>query len=524
MPTNEIVAAASAGFPVLSVLVWLPLAVAGLIGLCPSPRMAYQVGVLGAALELALAAWVLQEFTVGTAAMQFVEHHGIYHLGIDGISALFLPLTALLTLLVTLHSEAVSEGTRGYLMAIQAFAACMIGAFVSVDLLLFWAFFAAEILPSYYLITRFGTGEGRMQAARVYLAYMSAASAALLAGFWMLSEHYASVKGTVSFDLLELATVAVPAPLQLTIFALLCLGLAIKAPIFPFHTWMPRVLEQGPVVGMSVFLVGVKLGTYGFLRFVIPLLPEASKEYFWVLATLGGIGMVYGALIALVQTNLRRLLAFASLSHMGVVMLGVFSLNFTGMQGGLLQMINLGITGAGLFFVAGFLTTRLGNPDISSMGGLHHKVPRLALTFLVIGLAGVGMPGTNGFNGEHLVMMGAFRVHWAMALTVGAGTVLGAAYFLWYYQRAFLGEGNPRTGTIKDLTRSELVISGAMTAAIFWIGLYTSPFLQTMNGSVQSLATRVEQGSIAATATPEPAAPQPAATADAAPRVALQRP
>jgi NADH-quinone oxidoreductase subunit M len=495
MATAEVVAAAQVGFPVLSTLVWLPVGTAVAVGLSPSPRMAQRAAMLGSLLELALAVWVLMQFAPGAAAMQFTERHGVYNLGIDGISALFLPLTALLTFLVTLHAEPGSDGARGYMVAIQGFAAAMIGAFVSVDLLLFWIFFVAEFIPSWYLITRFGTGQKRVEAARVYVGFMVAASVAMLAGFVMLANHYASVKGVTSFDVTLLTSVPIPEGLQFTVFWLLCLGLAIKAPIFPFHTWMPRVLEQGPIVGMSVFLVGVKLGTYGFLRFVIPVLPEAAKEYFWVLAALGTIGMVYGALIALVQTNLRRLLAFASLSHMGVVMLGVFSLNFNGMQGGLLQMLNLGLTGAGLFFIAGFLASRLGTADLSLMGGLHHKVPRLALTFLVIGLAGVGMPGTNGFNGEHLVMLGAFRVHWTMALAVGTGTVLSAAYFLWYYQRAFLGEVNPRSGSIQDLGRSELVIAASMAGAIFWIGLYTSPFLQTMNGSLTQLTARVEQGS-----------------------------
>ncbi len=495
MVIQEVLAATQIGFPALSVLVGLPLVTAALVAFCSAPRLAYGIAVGGAMIELALCVWVLNVFVPGSADLQFVERSGIYHLGIDGISALFLPLTALLTLLVTLHAEPGGDGLRGYLIAIQGFAAAMMGAFVSVDLLLFWAFFVAELIPSYYLITRFGTGERRVEAANVYLGFMAVAAAAMLGGFLLLGHNYASVTGQTSYNLIELLKVPVPAPLQLTIFAALCLALAIKAPIFPFHTWMPRVLEQGPIVGMSVFLVGVKLGTYGFLRFVIPLLPEAAKEYFWVLAALGFIGMVYGALIALVQTNLRRLLAFASLSHMGVVMLGVFSLNFSGLQGGLLQMINLGITGAGLFFVAGFLANRLGTADLSGMGGLHQVVPRLALTFLVIGLAGIGMPGTNGFNGEHLVMIGAFRVHWVMALGVGLGTVLGAAYFLWYYQRAFLGERRPHAATMKDLNRSELVIAGSMTVAIFWIGLYTTPFLQTMNGSLAQLAARVEQGS-----------------------------
>lgn len=495
MVIQEIAAATQIGFPALSVLVWLPLVTAALVALCPASRLAYGVAVVGSLIELALCTWVLTVFVPGSADMQFVEKSGMYHLGIDGISALFLPLTALLTLLVTLHAEPVSDGLRGYLVAIQAFAAAMMGAFAAVDLLLFWAFFVAELIPSYYLITRFGTGERRNEAANVYLGFMAAAALAMLGGFLLLGQHHASVAGQTSYNLIDLLKVPVPESLQLTIFAALCLGLAIKAPIFPFHTWMPRVLEQGPIVGMSVFLVGVKLGTYGFLRFVIPLLPEAAKEYFWVLAGLGFIGMVYGALIALVQTNLRRLLAFASLSHMGVVMLGVFSLNMSGLQGGLLQMINLGITGAGLFFVAGFLATRIGTPDLAGMGGLHQSVPRLALIFLVIGLASIGMPGTNGFNGEHLVMIGAFRVHWGMALAVGLGTVLGAAYFLWYYQRAFLGEPQPRVAAMKDLNRSELVIAGSMAVAIFWIGLYTTPFLQTMNGSLAQLATRIEQGS-----------------------------
>jgi len=209
---------------------------------------------------------------------------------------------------------------------------------------------------------------------------------------------------------------------------------------------------------------------------------------------LGVLSMVYGALIALVQVNLRRVLAFASLSHMGVVMLGLFSLNFQGLQGALLQMITLGIVGAGLYFMAGFLFTRMGPPDVTRMGGLQQKAPLMAITFLVIGLAGIGMPGTSGFNGEHLVMIGAFKKHWVMAVFVGLGTMLTAAYFLWYYQRAFLGKHNgPENSYFPDLSSREKLIAASLTAIIFWIGLYATPFLNTINGSLRALESRVAQ-------------------------------
>ncbi len=214
---------------------------------------------------------------------------------------------------------------------------------------------------------------------------------------------------------------------------------------------------------------------------------------------LGAIGIVYGALIALVQTNLRRLLAFASLSHMGAVMLGLFALNFHGFQGGLLQMINLGIAGAGLFFVAGFLHTRLGPPDLRSMGGLVHSMPLLSTIFLVIALAAVGLPGTGGFNGEHLILIGAYEVGWSMALAAGAGTLLTAAYLLWFFQRAFMGPSPaaaspdaaaPGPG-LPDLRRREVAIALTLCLVIFWIGLDSGPFLEKMDGSLRWIEMRI---------------------------------
>jgi NADH-quinone oxidoreductase subunit M len=243
---------------------------------------------------------------------------------------------------------------------------------------------------------------------------------------------------------------------------------------------------------MSVFLVGVKLGTYGLLRFTIPLLPEAASGWFWLMALLGVTGTVYGALLALGQSNLRRLLAYASLSHMGVVMLGLFSLNLDGFEGGLLQMINLGIVGAGLFFVAGFLSTRIGPPEIAALGGVVHHAPLLTGAFLVIALAGIGLPGTNGFNGEHLVMLGAYEQHWTMALAAGLGVFLTAAYSLSYFLRGFMGAPRPAViERVYDLTSRERGIVLALAGLIFWIGLGTGPFIQAIRPSLTVLEQRV---------------------------------
>ncbi len=501
MNINQIFAVDQIGFPILSVLLFLPLLAAIALLVLKDDEKGYKIAIGASVVELLLVGYAWLNFEFGSSDMQFVEKLGpipgigaSYYLGLDGVSMLFIPAMAVLTLLTVLYTDSsVKQNLSGYLAALLAFEAAMMGAFMAVDLLLFWFFFVVELIPSYLLIVHWGTGEKRREAANNYLIYMLLASASIFVGIFVLATNYSGVNATgMSFDYLQLLTATIPEKTQTLIFFVLCLGFAIKAPLFPLHTWMPKVLEQGPVVGMSVFLVGIKLGAYGFLRFVIPLLPEASQEWYWLLATLGVISMVYGALIALVQVNLRRVLAFASLSHMGVVMLGLFSLNYQGFQGGLLQMITLGIVGAGLYFMAGFLYTRMGTPDVQRMGGLQGKAPVMALTFLVIGLAGIGMPGTSGFNGEHLVMLGAFQKHWVMAVFVGLGTLLTAAYFLWYYQRAFLGD--PPKGDemeFPDLSGREKIIAGTFTLIIIWIGLYTTPFLATMNGSLKAIESHV---------------------------------
>lgn len=489
MIINEVLASLQVGFPLLSALIWLPVLGIGLVALSPTPGLATRLATGVALLEFLLSLFMLSAFKTGTPDLQFVERLGFYVLGVDGVSALFLPLTALLLLMTCLSSEVSSmNGVRGYLMAQLGFAATMMGAFAAADLTLFWLFFALEIVPGYLLIARHGTGAERRGAAKHYLAVMVVSAGLLLIGLELLIAETGGAR-----DLRSVLATSIPVEAQYSIFALLCVALGIKAPIFPLHSWLPKVLEQGPVVGLGIFLVGVKVGTYGLLRFVITVLPEASAEWFWLMAALGTLGMVYGGLIALAQADLRRLLAFASLSHMGVVLLGMFSLNLYGLQGGLLQMLSLGAASAGLYFIAGFLQQRVGPPDVTSLGGLTQQLPMLSLAFITIAMAAVGMPGTSGFNGEHLVVIGAYKVHWVMAICVVASTVLTAAYFLRFFLRAFMAEpSSPAIAALSDLGLRERVITLGMVGVVMLAGLNTGPFLRVVNSSLEPMAKHVE--------------------------------
>jgi NADH-quinone oxidoreductase subunit M len=338
-----------------------------------------------------------------------------------------------------------------------------------------------------------------------FVLYTLLGSVFLLVGIALLNinfHQWASLhraEQAYSFDLLELLSVPVPYNQQVLIFWLMFMGFAFKAPLFPFHTWLPDALLEGPI-GMAVVLAGVKLGTFGFIRFSIPLLPDASKSepVVMVVVVLGLCAILYGAWIALIQHDLRRLLAYSSISHLGFVVVGLFALNYQGLQGSLLTMINLGFSTAGLFFIAGFLYSRQQTTQLSSFGGMAKQVPLLATFFLIIGLASIGLPGTNGFVGEFLILMGAFKARWWMGAIAVLGVIFGAAYFLWYYERAMLGPaGKAVKSTMSDLQFREIVIASALSVMIVWIGLYPSPFLRIMNGSVQALVDRLNHGTVA---------------------------
>ena len=495
------------GFPILSMLLFLPLL--GAIGLWTQrDTELIKKAALGVALfELALAALVLLRFIPESAAMQFTERLnwipalGIsYHLAVDGISILFVGLSAFITVLIILYSwDTVQDRAKAYFMSILALETTIMGIFVSVDLILFFVFWELMLVPSYFLIKLWGVGADRHYAALKYVLYTLLGSVFMLVGFALLSLNYHDVTNTYSFDLLDLLKVPVPVSDQLLIFWLIFMGLAFKAPVFPFHTWLPDALVQGPI-GMSVVLAGVKLGTYGFLRFSFPVLPDASTNatVVVIVMSLALAAIVWGAIIAIMQPDFRRLLVFSSISHLGFVVLGLFALNFQGLQGSLLQMINLGFTTAGLFFLAGFLYDRLGNTLLDNCGGIASKMPLLATFFLIIGMASIGLPGTNGFIGEFLILLGAFQAHWVYGAVAVSGVIFAAAYFLWYYERAIFGPiGEHVPQVLKDLTQRETIIAVSLCVMIFWIGLYPSPFLRMVNGSLQAVMDRLDRGSIA---------------------------
>ncbi len=500
-------------FPLLTVMLFLPLAGALLMWVLEEEDLIKNTALGVSIVELFLVAALLFYFIPETAAMQFTERVdwipplGIsYHLAVDGISVLFVALTAFLTLLIVIHSfDTVRQQVKLYFMALLALETTIIGIFVSLDLILFFVFWELMLIPSYFLIKLCGAGPERQYAALKYVLYTLLGSVFMLVGFALLNFNYHewavahAVTPSYTFDMLDLLSIPISANQQMVVFWLIFLGLAFKAPMFPFHTWLPNVLLEGPI-GMAVVLAGVKLGTYGFLRLSLPLLPDASQHetVVTIMMTLALAAILYGALVALVQPDFRRLLAYSSVSHLGFVVLGVFALNFQGVQGSLLTMINLGFSTAGLFFLAGVLYTRRHSTHMSAFGGLARQIPLLATFLLIIGLASIGLPGTNGFVGEFLILLGAYQAWWVYGVIAVLGVILSAVYFLWYYERAMFGPLTKSiTQTLTDLRAHEVFIACALCAMIFWIGLYPSPFLRIMNGSVHALIERLDRGAIA---------------------------
>jgi proton-translocating NADH-quinone oxidoreductase chain M len=490
-----------ASFPLLSALLGIPL-----IGMIAAwrirqARTAFALGLTVAVVELILTLAVLARFQPHAPGMQFVERFAIpgldIHLGIDGVSVLFLPLTALLTLFVVLYAQPHRREQAGiFVSCVLALEAALLGMFTALNLLQFWLFALFEVIPATWLIARFGTSPGRDRAAWQFARSMLGGLAMLLAGILLLGwNHATATDGAWSFNLPALLETPVPEGRQSLIFILLFAGLAVRLALFPLHAWLPIVAKHGTVATGMVFLVGTKVGIYALLRFVLPLLPAAARQWDGAIVTLGLAGMLYGALLAFIRTDLRRLLAFAVISHTGALVAGLFSLTTPGLKGSLLLSLNLGLAAAGLFIVAGLLYHRLGTTRFHRLGGLFDAAPLLGLTFLVVVLGSIAMPGTPGFEAAHLALEGVFESYgWGVAIVAASGNVLAAGYLLWAYQRIFLAR-NPQGATLSvtDLRSWELIVAGLLCAMIVGVGLYADPWIETISGAVEQVARVFER-------------------------------
>ena len=497
-------AVAQAGFPILSLVTFLPLAGALYIALFMEAGQTERIrrvalGVSLATFLLSLMLWA--GFDAETGAFQWVERYrwidrfGIHYLmGVDGISLLLVLMTTFITVICVLSSwSEIRERVKAYMALFLVVETGCLGVFMALDLFLFYVFWEVVLIPMVFIIGVWG-GARRLYSAIKFFLFTFTGSLFMLLGLIALYHWHGKMTGIYTFDAGVLFRTPVPAHVQGWVFLAFLAGFAVKVPMFPLHTWLPDAHTEAPTAG-SIVLAAVllKLGTYGFVRFSLPLLPAASVQFAPLMILLSMVAILYGAAVTLAQRDMKKLVAYSSVSHMGFVMLGVFLLNREGLQGGILQMVNHGVATGALFLLVGMAYERTHTRDIRDYGGILGEAPFFGLSFLVILLSSMGMPGTGGFIGELYVVVGAFRGGWYYALLVVVGILLGAAYLLWLYQRVFLGAPS-RAVSVSDLGLRERVAVLPMIGLVFWIGLYPKPFLGVMDVSVDNLLSVVESG------------------------------
>jgi NADH-quinone oxidoreductase subunit M len=437
-----------------------------------------------------------------TAEMQFVRSApwlpslGIsYKVGIDGVSLfLVLLVTFLMPISVLSTFEAVKERVKEFYFCMLLLETAMIGAFVSLDLFLFYIFWELMLIPMYFLIGMWG-GERRIYATIKFFIFTMVGSLLMLVAILVLVFTYKGQTGELTFELSRLYGVQLAAGTQWLLFLAFALSFAIKVPMFPFHTWLPDAHVEAPTAG-SVILAGVllKMGTYGFLRFAMPLFPEAALKAVPLIVTLAIIGIVYGALVAMVQKDVKKLVAYSSVSHLGFVMLGLFALNTQAVEGAVYQMLNHGLSTGALFLLVGVIYERRHTRLIDSFGGLTKVMPVYAVIFMIVTLSSVGLPPLNGFVGEFLILLGAFKANALWAVLAASGVVLGAIYMLWMYQRVFFGPvRHAENEGLKDLNLREIVVFVPILVMIFWMGVYPKPFLSRMEPAVERFVAQVAE-------------------------------
>lgn len=505
----------------LSGLIFFPLLLAALVAVIPQPKLIRTVTIAGMLIEFVASLWLIKDFDIASHQVQFAERYqwlpdfGVsYFIGVDGLSLWLVILTTFLAPITVLASwNSIDKRVKSFHIAMLALETAMLGALVSLDCILFYVFWELMLIPMYLLVGVWG-GEKRIYAAVKFFIFTMVGSVFMLVAIIALMFMAKEQTGVLTADLLELFKVTVPHSTtnwmnpQTLMFAAFALAFAIKVPMFPLHTWLPDAHVQAPTPG-SVILAGVllKMGTYGFLRFAIPLFPEATIEFTPLIMGLAVFGIIYGALVAMVQPDIKKLVAYSSVSHLGYVMLGLFALNAHGVAGGMYQMLNHGISTGALFLLVGMIYERTHSREISKYGGLAKALPLFSIAFFIVTLSSIAVPGTNGFVGEFLILLGAFEANHMAAYFAVTGVVLGAVYMLWMFKRVFFGQAGelvPDTGhddhhghghakpkhtshahPLFDLSLREVAVLAPMIVLIFWMGIRPGDFLKYSDASVE---------------------------------------
>jgi len=484
-------------FPILSTAIWLPITL--VVGSDKNPAPARWVALIGSLAGLAVTIPLITGFDASSAALQFVEQSTwierfniSYHLGVDGISMWFVVLTALITVIVVIAGwEVITENVGQYLAAFQILSGIMIGVFAALDGLLFYVFFEATLIPMYIIIGVWG-GPNRVYAAFKFFLYTLAGSLLMLVALIYLYTQ------THSFDLATWQNAKIAMTPQIMLFIAFFLAFAVKVPMWPVHTWLPDAHVEAPTGG-SVVLAAImlKLGAYGFLRFSLPITPDASHFLAPVVITLSLIAVIYIGLVAMVQADMKKLVAYSSIAHMGFVTLGFFIFNQLGVEGAIVQMISHGFVSGAMFLCIGVLYDRLHSRQIADYGGVVNVMPKFAAFAMLFSMANCGLPGTSGFVGEFMVILAAVQFNFWIGFGAAFTLILGAAYTLWMYKRVYFGAvANDKVAKLVDIGRREFLMLGVLAAFTLLMGLYPKPVTDVMHVSVENLLSHVAQSKL----------------------------
>ena len=482
----------------LSIAIWLPVAFGTLLlalGRDQQAPVVRAIALAGAVISFVVTIPLITGFNAGTASMQFVEKlpwiarfNMVYHLGVDGLSVWFIPLTAFITVIVVLAAwQVIEERVAQYMGAFLILSGLMIGVFAALDGLLFYVFFEATLIPMYIIIGVWG-GPNRVYAAFKFFLYTLLGSLLML-----IALVYLYFKSGGSFDILTWHKLPLPLNTQALLFFAFFAAFSVKVPMWPVHTWLPDAHVEAPTGG-SVVLAAImlKLGAYGFLRFSMPIAPDAARAYDWIIITLSLIAVLYIGLVALVQQDMKKLVAYSSIAHMGFVTLGFFMFNPLGVAGGIVQMISHGFVSGAMFLCIGVLYDRMHSRDIASYGGVANSMPKFAAFAVLFAMANCGLPGTAGFVGEWMVILGAVQYNFWIAALASTTLIFGAAYTLWMVKRVYFGDvANAQVKALTDINGREFLMLALLAAAVLWMGLYPRPFTELMNLSVTELLRHV---------------------------------